>query len=342
MTTVNKYVNKGLSGLANLGNTCFINACLQILSHTYILNEFLESDAYKQKLNNKIESVLLIEWDNLRRMLWNENCIVSPGKFVSVIQMVAQQRHVDLFTGFAQNDAYEFLLFLMDCFHAAIARQVKFTITGKPESNTDELALICFKTIQERYCTDYSEIWNLFYGMQVSQIIRIDNETVLSVTPEPYFMIDLPIPPENKAPTLIDCLNAFVEGEQVNDFKDLDTRQIIPIRKTILFWSFPTILAIDFKRFTNRLRKNQIYIDFPINLDLSSYAVGYENKQYQYELYGVCNHSGSIEGGHYTAYVKTANGKWYHFNDTSVEEVHNLNSIVSSQAYVLFYRKKTT
>jgi len=47
-------------------------------------------------------------------------------------------------------------------------------------------------------------------------------------------------------------------------------------------------------------------------------------------------------GGHYTAYVKNANGKWYHFNDTSVAEVGLTESIISPKAYVLFYRKKTT
>jgi ubiquitin C-terminal hydrolase len=61
---------------------------------------------------------------------------------------------------------------------------------------------------------------------------------------------------------------------------------------------------------------------------------------YKYELYGVCNHSGGVMGGHYTAYVKNANNKWYHFNDTSVSEVGVQESIISPKAYVLFYRNQ--
>ena len=87
-------------------------------------------------------------------------------------------------------------------------------------------------------------------------------------------------------------------------------------------------------------RKIQKQIQFPLeNLDLSKYVSGYKPKSYVYDLYGICNHSGSSLGGHYTAYVKNANDKWYEFNDTRVTEVKESN-IITNKAYCLFYRKK--
>ena len=339
---ITKYENKGLSGLANLGNTCFINSCIQILSHTYELNDFLENETYKKKIKNNYDSALLIEWDNLRKILWNENCIVSPGKFINTIQKVAKFKKMEIFTGYSQNDSSEFLLFLIDCFHTSLSREISITISGQPQTETDNIALKCFEMVKNTYSKDYSEIWNLFYAVNVSEITRVDNGKVLNINPEPFFMVDLSIPPNNKSPSLIDCFNHYVDGEIIENYIDESTNEKVDIRKKILFWSFPNILAIDLKRFNNRFQKNQIYVTFPLdNLDLSPYVIGYKKENYKYELYGVCNHSGGVMGGHYTSYVKNANGKWYHYNDTSVSEVGINESIISPKAYVLFYRKKT-
>ena len=218
------------------------------------------------------------------------------------------------------------------------------TIYGNPENETDKVAIQCFEMIKNMYSKEYSEIWNLFYAVHVSEITDLSSGEQLQITPEPYFIIDLPIPLKNKSPSLIDCFNNYVEGEILdgeNAWYNEETKEKVNIRKKIQFWSFPNILVIDFKRFNNSFQKNQILINFPLeNLDLSSYVIGYKSESYKYDLYGVCNHSGGVMGGHYTAYVKNANGKWYHFNDTSVSEVGNLESIISPKAYVLFYRKR--
>ena len=332
-STAENKQGEGLTGLANLGNTCFMNTTLQCLSHTYILNSFLQNEEYKTKINKKPESLILMEWDKLRKMMWSENCIISPGGFVTAIQKVAKIKDKDLFTGHAQNDLPEFLSFIVDCFHNSIMREVNMNIKGNVITEKDKIAKQCYTMMKNMYKKEYSEILDFFYGIHVSCTLGNDDD-VLGSNPEPFFMLDLPIP-EKKNPTLLDCFDAYTvkeELEESNQYVNDDGKKVVS--KQIKFWKLSDILVITLKRFCNSNKKNQCLVDFAIaDLDLSKYIVGYDKNSFKYDLYAICNHSGGVMGGHYWAYIKT-NNKWYNFNDTNISEI-NVNKI-KTPSHIVF------
>ena len=116
-------------------------------------------------------------------------------------------------------------------------------------------------------------------------------------------------------------------------------------KKKLEIYNTPKILIIQIKRF-NHVNKINTKVDFPLkDLDLSKYIISSDsidkNKSIKYDLFAVANHYGSLTYGHYTAFCKNSlNEKWYEYNDSSVCEISDLSRIVSSNAYVLFYRQK--
>lgn len=57
-----------------------------------------------------------------------------------------------------------------------------------------------------------------------------------------------------------------------------------------------------------------------------------------YSLAAVSNHFGGMGGGHYTAYGRNDNGKWFEFDDSAVNEVDDAEKTFDySAAYVIFY-----
>ena len=341
---------KGLSGLANLGNTCYINTCMQILSHTTILNKVLDRFDYRSLIENNKDSdnikqldiVILNEWNNLRILLWKNNCTISPNRWISTVQQISRQKDLELFSGFIQNDVTEFLLFILDCFHNAMAREVEMSLQGKVKNNLDILANKCLKAHSDFFKSNYSEIIKSFYGMEIN-LIQDLNSVTLTQSFDPFSVISLALD-NNKQPNLINLFDNYHKEEELGEDNlwENEKKEKIKIKKTIKIWNYPDILIIFIKRWNPiNNRKDQRIINFPLeNLNLSKYVIGYNPHDYIYDLYGVCNHSGCNDGGHYYAYIKHATNKqWYHFNDTDVKKI-NESSVVSNKAYCLFYNKK--
>ena len=115
---------------------------------------------------------------------------------------------------------------------------------------------------------------------------------------------------------------------------------VLPKIKMDIYY-LPKILIICFKRFIKgSLEKNGENIDFPIdNFDMKDLMIGPDKDHSVYDLFAVSQHYGSTGGGHYTATCKNGND-WYNYDDSSVSKT-SAKSVLTSAAYVLFYRRKT-
>ena len=165
---------------------------------------------------------------------------------------------------------------------------------------------------------------------------------------------------------LEDCLDEFGKAEILSESNAWFCPRCKEHRrasKKFELWKSPNILVIHFKRFSAQGRfrdKLDVLVDFPLEgLDLSSrVAIQEDGKSPIYDLFAVDNHYGGLGGGHYTAFAKNVNGDWYEYNgkshrlpdcygpitkisaDSSVS-LRRPGSVVTSAAYLLFYRRRS-
>ncbi|XP_068016062.1 ubiquitin carboxyl-terminal hydrolase 2 isoform X1 [Melanerpes formicivorus] len=333
---------QGLTGLRNLGNTCFMNSILQCLSNTKELRDYCLQNQYLRDLNNnsRMRTALISEFAKLIQLLWTSspNDSVSPSEFKTQIQ-----RYAPRFVGYNQQDAQEFLRFLLDGLHSEVNR-----VLVRPRASTDPLDHLpddeksrqMWRRYQER---EDSRISDLFVG-QLKSSLTCSECGYCSTAFDPFWDLSLPIPKKSYGEvTLMDCLRLFTKEDVLDgDEKPTCCRCKARTRCTKKFsiQKFPKILVLHLKRFSEaRIRSSKLttFVNFQLkDLDLREFASQSCNHAV-YNLYAVSNHSGTTMGGHYTAYCKSpVSSEWHSFNDSRVTPMSS-SHVRSSDAYLLFY-----
>ncbi|XP_061855918.1 ubiquitin carboxyl-terminal hydrolase 8 isoform X2 [Colius striatus] len=331
-----------LTGLRNLGNTCYMNSILQCLCNAPHLADYFNRNLYQDDINRSNflghKGEVAEEFGVIMKALWTgQYKYISPKDFKITIGKINDQ-----FAGYSQQDSQELLLFLMDGLHEDL-NKADNRKRHKEENNDHlddfraaELAWYKHKQLNE------SIIVALFQG-QFKSTVQCLTCHKKSRTFEAFMYLSLPLASTSKC-TLQECLRLFSKEEKLTDNNRFYCSHCKTRRdslKKIEIWKLPPVLLVHLKRFSYDGRwkqKLQTSVDFPLEtLDLSQYVIGPKNNLKRYNLFSVSNHYGGLDGGHYTAYCKNASKqRWFKFDDHEVSEI-SASSVKSSAAYILFY-----
>ncbi|XP_038523429.1 ubiquitin carboxyl-terminal hydrolase 43 isoform X1 [Canis lupus familiaris] len=172
--------------------------------------------------------------------------------------------------------------------------------------------------------------------------------------------------------TLDECFQFYTKEEQLAQDDAWKCPHCEALQRGMVklsLWTLPDILIIHLKRFCQvgeKRNKLSTLVRFPLSgLDMAPHVAqrgagppaatgpwpswkqpaclpaGYPLDSL-YDLYAVCNHHGSLQGGHYTAYCRNSlDGQWYSYDDSTVEPLPE-DEVNTRGAYILFYQKRNS
>jgi len=335
------------NGFLNIGNTCYLNACLQLLFNIPQVTEYFNSKSFIDEINQnfknnkfkKNKEFLFIQqfYTLLKDYTQHNKKIFTPKNLlISVLQINP------IFRLHEQHDSQEILLYMIDTLHENLKYDASVTFDGKSQNKTDVFVIESIQALSSILNNKYSIVQKLFYGMYYNEFLSTEKSNyneVISKKFEHFNNLTVQFEGDN----LEENLHIFFQNEKMDCKIEYEkNKKKYYTQKTTQLVNMPPFLFITLKKYNFEKKKNNLNYTFPLhNLDLSQYCAGYDIFGCNYDLNGAICHEGSIDFGHYYCILKK-DQKWYIIND-DVINLFNMDrnkKLLFQNAYVLLYSKK--
>ena len=344
--------DKGVTGLLNMRNTCYMNASLQALRHNTEISAFFLENKHEQWIQRKPDSpkVSLVKgYADLLRSLWSGSrpAYVRPEGFLQCMHPAAIAAGFDQFAIPMQHDSHEFLTFLMDQLHEGMAEEVNIEILRPaPTTPKDKAIQGALEAWKSSFGKTYSPMTEMIYGlMRVSYTCRKCKTCVDKW--ETFNCLKLPVPTSydmsGSKPTIQSMLAEELKPEQIEGYACETCKPERPtVERKCTLWRLPRMVVLCVKRFTPDGRKihtpMELSMQDPIVFQQYFSADSPEQSQHQgYELFATVDHHGVAGGGHYTAQAKSPlSEKWHLFDDETAHPIQGPQ--IGESTYVLFLK----
>ena len=220
---VQKYEG-GLCGLQNFGATCYLNSVLQTLFNNNYLVQYILNNKYT--LNGEFEEqILLKELEELLEIVWGQNCIIAPKKFMMEFSQIEKMNLNE------QNDPDEY-------YEKIITRLYEETCIEIKETNNKQWDL--------NFKNKHSYINSEFYGQYKSEIQCLEcGHSSLSYNP--YISLKL----ELVDSSMINCLKSHLSWENDITYTCEKCKTENKAKKRFTILKVPNVFVVTLKRYTN-------------------------------------------------------------------------------------------
>jgi ubiquitin C-terminal hydrolase len=329
---------RGIIGLANLGNTCYMNAAIQALRHCPEWTLFCtkgtvdEHVTEKETPNNHVK--LLYAYKDLIKSLWAGTgpAYVMPRGFYDQLKQIVRGTIYDVFTQRTPQDAHEFLTWILDQMYMATQKKIDFPYYPQEDSMKEQ----ALKAWKENFEKQYSPLTDLIFGLHRIQY-KCHNCQGIQTRWETFNT--LKISPKQESWTT--CIEQEFQEEDIDDYNCESCKGKHKVTKTIKVWKLPKVLILTVKRFTPFGTKENTptqYDGSPLEFSSIFAEESKEtSKHKKYKVFGTVDHHGSAGGGHYTAQcLNPVWNVWHMYDDESAHPIPGPK--FGSHTYMMFFR----